>query len=98
MGLAGFFSNVLALLGYAYQIYSFLIIAYILMSWLPNVRESRVGEILGKLVEPYLKPFRKLIPPIGGMFDISPMLALFALWFIYNGIYWIILNIARMLV
>ncbi|WP_058302515.1 YggT family protein [Gorillibacterium timonense] len=89
--------TIVNLLGYAYQIYSFLIIAYILMSWLPNVRESRVGEILGKIVEPYLKPFRKLIPPIGGMIDISPMLAIFALWFIYQGIIGIIVYIARWL-
>jgi len=67
-------------------IYYFMIIAYILMSWLPNVRESFVGEMLGKLVEPYLTPFRKLIPPIGGMLDISPIVALIALRFVAAGI------------
>lgn len=68
------------------NIYRFMIIAYIFMSWLPNVRESFIGELLGKLVEPYLTPFRKLIPPIGGMLDISPIAALFALYFIGYGI------------
>ena len=42
-------------------------------------RESFIGELLGKLVEPYLAPFRRFIPPIGGMIDISPIVALFAL-------------------
>ncbi len=69
-----------------YQIYSFLIIGYILLSWLPSVRESFVGELLGKIVEPYLTPFRRIIPPIGGMLDISPIVALFALRFVAKGI------------
>lgn len=67
-------------------IYYCMIIAYVLLSWLPNVRDSFVGGLLGKLVEPYLKPFRKIIPPIGGMLDISPIIALFALRFVVMGL------------
>jgi uncharacterized protein YggT (Ycf19 family) len=63
-----------------------MLIVYILMSWLPNVRESTVGIWLGRIVEPYLTPFRKIIPPIGGMLDISPILALFALRYVFMGI------------
>lgn len=68
-----------------FQIYSWLIIAYILMSWLPQLKESQVGDILAKVVEPYLAPFRKFIPPIG-MIDISPIVAIFALNFIQLGV------------
>lgn len=68
------------------QIYTFIIIGYVLLSWLPNARESFIGDILSKLVEPYLSPFRRLIPPIGGMLDISPIVALFALRFIAMGL------------
>lgn len=67
-------------------IYRILIIGYILLSWLPNARESFIGEWLGKLVEPYLTPFRRVIPPIGGMLDISPIVALLALQFVAMGI------------
>lgn len=63
-----------------------MLIIYVLMSWLPSVRESYVGELLGKLVEPYLKPFRKFIPPIGGVLDISPIIAFFSLWFVAQGL------------
>jgi YggT family protein len=70
-------------------VYRILIIAYILMSWLPNVRNSFVGELLGKLVEPYLSPFRKIIPAIGPI-DISPIVALLALNFVAIGIKFII--------
>jgi YggT family protein len=68
------------------QIYFYMIIAYVLLSWLPNARESFVGKLLGKLVEPYLAPFRKIIPPIGGMLDISPIVAMLALQFVAWGI------------
>lgn len=73
-------------IGVLFDIYSWLIIAYILMSWIPNARESAVGELLGKLVEPYLSPFRRIIPPIGGIIDISPIVALIALYFVELGV------------
>ena len=57
-----------------------------LLSWLPNARDSFVGVWLGKLVEPYLTPFRRIIPPIGGMIDISPIVALIALRFVAYGL------------
>lgn len=56
-----------------------MIMAYVLMSWLPNIRESFIGELLGKLVEPYLTPFRRFIPPLMGVIDISPIVAIFVL-------------------
>ncbi|SFI59781.1 YggT family protein [Paenibacillus sp. UNC496MF] len=68
------------------QIYQYMIIAYVLLSWLPGVRDSFIGELLGKLVEPYLSPFRRFIPSIGGVIDISPIVALFALRFVAYGL------------
>jgi len=78
--------NVTSIVMNLYTIYNFLIIGYILLSWLPSARESFIGELLGKIVEPYLTPFRRIIPPIGGMLDISPIVALFALRFVAYGI------------
>lgn len=68
-----------------FTIYQFMIFGYILMSWIPALQQSAIGEILGKLVEPYLSIFRKFIPPIG-MIDISPIIALFALGYIRMGL------------
>jgi len=76
----------MAIIAMAFQIYSFAIIIYILMSWLPGLQESKFGEFLAKIVEPYLSIFRKIIPPIG-MIDISPIVALLALNFIQIGLY-----------
>ncbi len=73
-------------IGALVQIYYWMIIIYILMSWLPNARESSFGEILGKIVEPYLAPFRRFIPPIFGMIDISPIVAIIALRYAATGL------------
>ncbi|WP_317952176.1 YggT family protein [Staphylococcus sp. NWU MK-U1] len=67
------------------QIYYFGMIIYFFTSWVPNIRESKFGEILGKLYEPFLEPFRKIIPPIG-MIDISSLVALFVLVLFQAGL------------
>ncbi|HJF33585.1 MAG TPA: YggT family protein [Sporosarcina psychrophila] len=67
------------------QIYSILLIIYILMSWVPASRETKFGKILEKIAEPYLGFFRKFIPPLG-MIDISPIVGIFALRLITNGV------------
>lgn len=69
-----------------FNIYFYMIIFYVLMSWLPNVRDNFIGELLGKLVEPYLSPFRRFIPPLFGMLDISPIIALLVLEFAAAGL------------
>lgn len=80
-------SEIYSIVGTLFQIYFYMILIYVLMSWLPNVRESFVGELLGKLVEPYLAPFRRFIPPIMGMIDISPIIALFVLQLAQQGVF-----------
>lgn len=69
----------------AIQIYSILLIIYILMSWVPSSRGTKFGQLLEKITEPYLGFFRKFIPPLG-MIDISPIVALFALNLITRGV------------
>jgi YggT family protein len=75
---------VLRLVHLLFTIYTYMIFGYILMSWIPNLRESSIGEILGKFVEPILGPFRKIIPSIG-MIDLSPIVALLALSLARSG-------------
>jgi YggT family protein len=59
-------------------LYSWALIIYILLSWFPNARESSFGQILSRICEPYLEPFRRFVPPLG-MIDISPIVAIFVL-------------------
>ncbi len=69
----------------AMSIYSFLIIIYILMSWFPGSRDTTFGQFLGSIVEPYLEPFRRFIPPLG-MLDLSPLVAIIILGLAQSGV------------
>ena len=63
--------------------YSMIIFVYVMMSWLPTSRGvvADIYQVLGKLCDPYLNLFKKLIPPIGGMVDVTPIVALLVLQF-----------------
>ncbi|RDW17913.1 YggT family protein [Oceanobacillus chungangensis] len=73
------------ILNSALTIYNFAIIIYIFMSWFPGARESSFGLMLGKIVEPYLDVFRRIIPPLG-MIDFSPIVAIFVLYLARIGL------------
>lgn len=81
-------------IGYAFDIYRLLMIAYVLMSWAPQVRGTRIGELLERLVEPYLAPFRRIIPPLG-IIDLSPIVAFLALYFAEDGVYFLLSLLVR---
>ena len=61
--------------------YTWIIIIYCLLTWIPSSARmiAEVKRILSMIVEPFLKPFQKLIPPIGGMVDITPIVAVLVL-------------------
>lgn len=83
-------NQLIMLVELAYNIYFFMIIVYILLSWLPNAQSSAIGQWIAKLVEPYLSIFRRFIPPIGGVIDLSPIVAIFCLYLIKSGLYSVI--------
>ncbi|ALN76206.1 MULTISPECIES: YggT family protein [Staphylococcus] len=68
------------------RIYSYGMIVYIFMSWLPGARESVVGQFMAKIYEPYLEPFRRIIPPLG-MIDLSPIVAFIVLNLFQRGLF-----------
>lgn len=70
---------------FVFNVYQFMVIAYVLMSWVPQMRETAIGRLLERLVEPYLAPFRRFIPTLG-ILDISPIVALIALSFAKDGL------------
>lgn len=65
--------------------YEYAIVIYVLMSWLPGAQQSALGRWLQRIVSPYLDLFR-IIPPIGGIIDISPIVAIIALNFAISGL------------
>jgi YggT family protein len=62
------------------QIYSYVLLARALASWIPNLDPNHpIMQFLYQLTEPVLDPVRRLIPPLGGMIDISMIVVFFAL-------------------
>lgn len=64
-----------------FQIYTYMILIRIFSSWVPEFSRSRFIQFIGFYVDPFLNIFRQLIPPLG-MIDLSPMIALFALYYL----------------
>ncbi|MET3194376.1 YggT family protein [Bacillus sp. OAE603] len=77
---------ILSILYHAIQIYQTILVIHIIMSWFPQVQQSSFGRFIGRIAEPYLEPFRRIIPSIG-MFDFSPIVALITLQFAMRGIF-----------
>lgn len=76
------------------DLYTLLIIVYVLMSWFPIPREGVLADIhavLAKVCEPYLSIFRKLVPPIGGVVDITPIIAIVVLELVVKLIFTVLL-------
>ena len=61
--------------------YTTIIFVYVIMSWIPHTTGilGDIYRVLGKICDPYLNLFKRLIPPIGGMVDITPIIALLVL-------------------
>ncbi|MEK4565405.1 YggT family protein [Alkalihalobacillus sp. FSL R5-0424] len=78
----------------AITLYTLLIFAWVLMSWFPNARESSIGQIIGRLVEPYIDIFRQFVPQIG-MIDLSPLVALLVIRFAGNGLIYLLESLLR---
>jgi YggT family protein len=65
---------VVQILVWALQIYSFILLARVLMTWLPNLDYSNpIVRFLYQVTEPVLKPIRNALPPMQGM-DFSPII------------------------
>lgn len=68
------------------QIYTFVIILQVIMSWLiafgvintQNPQAARLVDGLDKVTEPVMAPVRRYVPPIGGI-DITPIIVIFGI-------------------
>lgn len=71
------------LISFAVQIFVFIIILQVLMSWLiafdivnaRNEAAQNLMGVLGRVTDPVYKPIRKYVPPIGGI-DITPLIVI----------------------
>jgi YggT family protein len=71
------------------QLYSWVVIAAAVMSWLTafgivnryNRAVAMIEDVLYRLTEPALRPIRRILPNLGGV-DISPVILLLILFFL----------------
>ena len=62
-----------------FQLLQLILIVRILLTWFPNINWwNQPFKLLRDITDPLLEPFRKIIPPIGGL-DLSPMVLFFVL-------------------
>jgi YggT family protein len=77
-------SILITVISLGFQVYEFLILIRVLLTWINTdpynpVIQHPLVQILHRVTEPVLQPLRRVIPPIGGTVDISPVIALILL-------------------
>lgn len=86
-------SFLIQLLNVAFQVYSWLMIARILLSWVRHDPRNPIIRFIYEITEPFLGLFRRLIPPIG-MIDVSPIAAFIVLDLIRRFVLSLLWNLA----
>ena len=70
-------------------LYAVAIALVILGSWFPMSSDGpafRMFVFLRRITDPVLEPIRRVIPPVGGVVDLSPTIVLFVLLTLYRVI------------
>ena len=63
-----------------FYFYYILLILRIFLTWIPSINwEQQPFAWIRSVTDPFLNIFRGIIPPIGGVLDISPILAIIIL-------------------
>ncbi len=62
-----------------FRIASFVILARVILSWIPSAQYHAVSQWIFRITEPVLEPIRRVIPTGSIGLDISPIIALLLL-------------------
>ncbi len=77
-----FVSAVATVLSYALDIYGWLIVIRALLSWVSPDPNNPIVQFIERATEPALVQFRRLVPPYRLGIDLSPLLAILAIYFL----------------
>ncbi len=64
------------------NVYMWIIVARAIISWVSPSPYNPIVQFLYRATEPVLRYARKIIPPIGGTLDLSPIIVLLAIIFL----------------
>lgn len=66
-------SSVFLILYWVLHVYQLILLARVLMSWIPNLDQNNpIARFLYQATEPVLAPIRSALPPMAGI-DLSPL-------------------------
>jgi YggT family protein len=80
------------------SVYWYLLVATAVISWIPDLAETQLGQLLTRLTDPYLRLFRRFIPgvPLGGVvLDLSFIVALVVYYFVEQGVMTVLISLLR---
>jgi YggT family protein len=88
------FSAIGQLLIFLLDVYFWIIIAGVVMSWLVafdvvNIRNAQAANLvrlLYRVTDPVYKPLRRFIPAVAGI-DFTPIIVIFGIYFLKNVVY-----------
>jgi len=66
--------TLISIVNTAFEVYLYMVIARVLISWVPHNPSQPIIRFLYEATEPLLAPCRRLIPSLGGI-DFSPIIA-----------------------
>jgi len=77
-------STAIWIINAVFMTYELLIFIRVILSWVNVNPLHPLVRILYGLTDPLLKPLQRIIPPIGGVLDISPAVALILLYIVHR--------------
>jgi YggT family protein len=75
------------------DIYWYVLVARVILTWIPDLERTPLGIWIFRLTEPYFAPFRRFIPSVrmGSVYlDVSMMVAFIAYWFLEQGLLYVL--------
>ena len=76
-----FLEGIAQVLNWGLTIYLYIIIARAIISWVSPSPYNPIVQFLYTVTEPVLRYARRIIPPIGGTLDLSPLIVILVIYF-----------------
>jgi len=77
-----FLEGIAQVLNWGLTIYLYVIIARAIISWVSPSPYNPIVQFLYAATEPVLRYARRIIPPIGGTLDLSPLIVIVVIYFL----------------
>ncbi len=55
------------IVGQIFYVFYLILIARVIISWLPQLRKNAIADMIYKITDPVLAPIKKVLPPLGGL-------------------------------